>query len=297
MRGVRKLKVFVIVTVLAMTAAYVTKFSYAAGDDSEPLLFIGFSGTNYDPGWLFKLNTGAGYKFNRYFEITAGLPVYFARFPDDTLEADTGTVSGIGDLYVDLRIMADRGGFFFSSSLRGTAPTGNKEDGFSTGRATFDWNNYIEYALGPWSPFGSLGIANSISDTHFFTRPFSSFGIVGQFEGGLLFDPVRWIGFGGSVYGVVPSGEQEVYIRGYRSGTSGSGGSGSRRGRIFGDSEYVIVESEDFRDHGFSGWVDLYPVPDVAFEFGYSRSVSYDLDTLYFSTRFNIGGVIWKDRD
>ncbi|MBN2319145.1 MAG: hypothetical protein JXR49_08705 [Acidobacteria bacterium] len=297
MRRVHCLRFFILVTALVAMAAFFPRFSFAAGDDSKPLLFMRLSGTNYDPGWLFKLDTTAGYRFNRHFEITAGLPVYFTRLPDDTVEESTDSKNGIGNLYMELRVMADSAGFYFSSSLRSAAPTGNKEDGFSTGRMTVDWNNYFEYNVGRWTPFGSVGIANSISDTHFFTRPFSSYGIVGQFDGGLLFDPAWWVGFGGSVYAVVPSGEQEIYNRVYRSGTSGSEESGNRRGRIFGDSEYVIVESEDLRDHGFSGWVDIYPVPDVAFEFGYSRSVSYDLDSLYFSARFNFGGMIWKDRD
>ena len=41
MQGVRRLKVTIIVTALVMMAAYLPEFSCAAGDDSEPLLFIG----------------------------------------------------------------------------------------------------------------------------------------------------------------------------------------------------------------------------------------------------------------
>ncbi|MBN2241998.1 MAG: hypothetical protein JW793_04855 [Acidobacteria bacterium] len=284
------MRFFIFVAALLVAAS---PFSFAIDGEGTPLLFAGLSGTSYDPGWLFKLDTGAGYQFSRHFEITAGLPVYFVRLPDDAVDDGSGTKNGIGNFYVDLRVMAYGDNFYFSSALRGSAPTGDKDEGFSTGRGAFDWNNYFEISLGSWTPFASAGVANSISDTHFFNRPFSSYGIVGQFEGGLLFDPLRWLGFGGSAYAVIPSGEQEIYNRMYRGGASGSGG---RWGSVWGNAGYEIVEAEDLRDHGFSGWADIYPVPDVTFEIGYSRSVSYDLNSLYFSARFNLGGMLRKDK-
>ena len=36
---------------------------------------------------------------------------------------------------------------FFSSSVRVTAPTGDEEEGFSTGKVTYEWNNYFEVSL------------------------------------------------------------------------------------------------------------------------------------------------------
>jgi len=290
------------VIALVLISSFPLRCSLAADKDRKPLLFASLSGTSGDSVWVFKLDTTTGYRFNRHFEITAGLPVYFVQVSDGTFDDDISSKSGIGNFYVNLRVMAESSGFYYSSSLRGTAPTGNEEEGFSSGRATFDWNNYFEYSTGKWAPFVSAGIANSISDTHFFTRPFTSLGLVGQFEGGLLFDPTWWVGFGGSAYAVVPSGDQKIYSRLVGSSESmmdspNSEGSESanRRRRAFEDAHYTVIEADIARDHGFSGWIDMYPLPDVALEFGYSRSVSYEYNTFFFSARFDLAGMIRKD--
>ena len=293
-----------IVLALAAMLIFPLNCSQAADGDGKPIFYSGFSGSYNDPGWIFKLDTSAGYRFNSHFEITAGLPVYFVQIPDESTDDTASSKSGIGNFYIDLRLMAERDGFYFGSSLRGTAPTGNAEEGFSTGRVTFDWSNYLEYNIGQWTPFGSAGIANSVSDTHFFTRPFTSLGIVGQFEGGLLFDPAVWIGLGGSGYSVVPSGGQKIYsrlveYRETRMGSSSPQDSGTpyRRRRAFEDTaRYVTGEEDIARDYGFSGWLDLYPSRDTVLEIGYSRSMFYRYNTLFFSVRFNIGNMIWSDR-
>jgi len=290
---------FVVAVILFTMFVFIPESSLAAGDDQGPIFFTGLSGSYFDPGWQLKLNTAGGYQFNRHFEITSGLPVYFVSFPAETAEDTPTSNNGIGDLYFDARVMAPYPRFYFSSGIRVTAPTGSKEEGLSTGKVTYDWNNYFEYSLGNWTPFGSAGIANSISDTHFLNRPFSSFGFVGQFEGGLLFDPFSWIGFGASGYAVVPSGEQEVYFRRMGRGGSQTGGSGSGTGRgsLFGMYDNIVTEAEDLSDQGFSAWLDIYAIPNVALAFGYSRSAAYDYNTLFFSTRFNIMGMIRKSRD
>ena len=302
MRHLCYLKLFRIILALVAMSVFPLRYSLAADRDRKPLFYTNFSGSYNDPGWMFKLDTTAGYRLNSHFEISAGLPVYFVRVPGDSLDDSSGSKSGIGNVYVDLRLMVERSGFYFGSSLRGTAPTGNEEEGFSTGRATFDWSNYFEYSIEEWTPFGSAGIANSISDTHFFTRPFTSLGIVGQFEGGLLFDPAVWIGFGGSGYAVVPSGEQKIYSRLLRSrmaqtDSMPSDGSDTtrRQRRAFEDTYYTAGDADIDRDHGLSGWVDIYPFPDVALEFGYSRSVSYQYNTIFFSARFDLAGMIRGD--
>lgn len=304
MRRTRYLKLLRIVPALIMLSAFPFGFSPAAEPEKRPILFAGLSATNNDPGWLFKLDTAGGYRFNRHFEIIAGLPVYFVRAPEDTLEDGFSSKAGIGNFYLDFRVMAEITDFYISSSLRGAAPTGDEEDGFSSGRVTVDWNNYFEYSAGKWAPFISAGIANSISDTHFFTRPFTSLGIVGQFEGGLLFNPAWWLGLGGSGYAVIPAGEQKIYSRvsgrrGTQSDSMGAGGYGNGwQGGAALEEPYTIDSTGDIaRDHGFSCWVDIYPFSDVALEFGYSRSVSYEYNTLSLSARFDLAGMIRNDRD
>lgn len=276
---------------------------FASGEDSYPLFFTGISGSSNDPGWLFKLDTTAGYRFNRHFEAVAGLPVYFVQTTGDLLSDASESKAGIGNFYVDLRVMAEHSGFYFSSGIRGTAPTGDEAEGFSSGRATVEWNNYVEYNAGKWTPFGSVGISNSISDTHFFTRPFTSLGIVSQIEAGLLYHPNWLIGLGGSGYAVIPSGEQKIYSRlyssqGMQSGSSDMDTDAARRRRgAFEESFYTVSDADIAKDHGLSGWIDVYILPEIVLELGYSRSVSYEYNTLFFSARFDLAGMIGGDSD
>ncbi len=307
----------------------------AADGGSRPVFSAGFSGTNTDYGWLWKLDASAGYRFGRHFEVTAGVPVYFVRAPGDAPEAGVETKTGLGNVYVDLRVMAESPAWYWSSSLRGAAPTGDQDGGFSSGRVSLDWNNYLEYTRGAWTPFGSVGVANSISDTHFVTQPFTSLGIVGQFEGGLLYHPGWWIGLGGSGYAVVPAGEQKIYSRIYAapsdsgggategsvaagmalagagtpgpsggstaagpgSGSSGISDGAQQRRSAFEQTFYTVSEADMARDHGFSAWVDVYPLADMALELGYSRSVSYEYNTVFVSARFDLAGMMRRGRD
>jgi hypothetical protein len=302
MPGVLCSKFFRFYLISAVMAVACFQIAFAQDTDRRPLVFTSLSGSHNDTGQLFKLDTAAGYRFNSHFEITAGLPVYFVRASDDARVDGYDSKAGIGNFYVDFRVMVEYSDFYFSSSLRGSAPTGDEEEGFSSGRMTLDWNNYMEYGLGKWVPFGSAGIANSISDTHFFTRPFTTLGIVGQFEGGLLFNPLPQISLGGSGYAVVPEGQQTIYSRLVSYSVSQSGSmpatdtdSVRRRRRAIEEVYYTVADADIAKDHGFSGWVDYYPLPYAALEFGYSRSVSLDYDSLFFSVRFDLGEMIWKE--
>ena len=136
------------VVMMIITAAFSSTFLLAGENDSRPLLSLGFFASNYDPGWIVKMDTAGGYRFGRHFEFTAGVPVYFVRFPEGELEDTSGSKTGIGNVYMNLRAMAEVSGFYFSSSVRAAAPTGDEEEGFSTGRMTVDWNNYFEYDAG-----------------------------------------------------------------------------------------------------------------------------------------------------
>jgi hypothetical protein len=209
---VKTTKLFQSFFLFCLIAAACTATSFG-NDAGGPLLRLSFSGTSNDPAWVFKLDTSAGYRFNRHFEISGGVPIYFVRASDSGATDGFTSKNGIGDAYINLRLMISRPDYYFSSSIKGAAPTGDDADGFSTGRVTFDWTNYFEGDIGKWTPFGSAGIANTISDTHFFNRPFTSLGTVGHFEGGLYFWPSEKIGIAGSAYAVTPTGQQKIYSK------------------------------------------------------------------------------------
>src|SRR5438128_10035262 len=155
-----------------------------------------------------------------------GWPVYFVN--DSSTTNSSGFTSGPGNAYVGFRLGVDNPAVNFASNLVFTAPTGNKDKGFSTGRATVDWTNSFSRKFSAVTPFGSVGVANTISDTSFFVRPFSSLGLVGHFEGGATVSLSRFVDLGGSAHGVRASGQQKIFRKGLKhQATSKPGSSNS----------------------------------------------------------------------
>jgi hypothetical protein len=259
--------------------------------ESGFLLHERISGSGSAIGLITKFDTSAGYQFNRYLAAEAGVPVYSVN-PSRMASQVTGVraESGIGDAYMDLRLSLLNALVNFTSLLTVAAPTGDKTAGFSTGHVTYDWSNLFDRSFGPVTPFVNLGIANAVTDTPFFIRPFSSYGFVAHVEGGASYKLWRRASAGASLYAIEPSGQQTVYSRlipaSSRNAGAGNGGRG-RRG-VFETSAVAVGNAEIARDHGFSGWFTLRASRYARFEIGYSRSVEYALNSVFFGTDFNL---------
>ncbi len=214
-----------------------------------------------------------GYQFNKYFAVDAGLPVYFIRGPGivntpQGLEQQHLNANGIGDVYADLLLTLANPTITYLGDFRGTAPTGNTATGFSTGRVTYDWDNYFQHDFGRLRPFADAGLANSLGDNQFFYRPFITFGTVGIFEAGASVRIVRQFRVGASLYDDAPIGRQRVIDR--INGTESTGSSAIDR------------------DNGWSGTLTYSPTTYLVFEAGYDRSVHYGLNVFSFGVAFNI---------
>ena len=49
-------------------------------------------------------------------------------------------------------------------------------------------------------------------------------------------------------------------------------------------------------DHGFSSWIELSKASGISFDLGYSRSVRYEFDSVFFSLGFNVTSLIRNKR-
>src|SRR4029453_14505073 len=138
-----------------------------------------FLGSSNTLGNFFRLDTTLGYSFNKYFSIDGGLPIFFVR-PSETTGALAGarSTNGIGNAYIELRFALANPLVNYSSVVTGTAPTGDKNNGLSTGRATINWTNRFERPFSRLIPFGAIGLANTVSDTPLFIRPYTTLGFV-----------------------------------------------------------------------------------------------------------------------
>ena len=272
-----------------------------------------FSGSSNSGGTVMKTEPVLGYSVNNHFQTYVGMPLYFVNLSatPSTMTAPSNTSgfeNGIGNAFLGFRYSVQNDALNYSSTLELTAPTGDKSHGFSTGRVTADWSNRFSHRFDSFTPFGSAGVANTISDTAFFMRPFTSLGLVGHFEGGGTYDITRYVQVSGSAYAVRASGDQKIFSKVVKrqsnissttlgtsgrgtgtSGIAGTSGTSDTKNRVFDTQAESIVPSEIANDHGVSAWFGVSPSSAVDFHAGYSRSIHYDFNTFFFGVGFHLG--------
>jgi hypothetical protein len=286
--------------VLAAAAAGTAQSS---GEESGFTLYERLDATRNQLGFFTRLDSTAGYSFNKHVAVELGLPVYFVR-PSDSAASSFGVsaVNGIGNAHFAGRLSFPNPALNYATSLTVTAPTGSESKGLSTGHVTYDWNNHFDRLLGRFMPYADLGLANEISDTPFFVRPFTSHGFVAHLEGGALVRIVNnHLSLGGSGYAIEPSGEQTIISRVNSTSPAPapapppSQGRGMGQGRtpgVFETGHKTVGTAEIARDRGASVWFMVTPSRTVDLEIGYSRSTTYGLNTIFLGMGFNLGPLI-----
>ena len=259
------------------------------------------SGSYNELGAVTKLESAIGYELNDHFGVTVGVPFYFVSSSTTLADSETKARNGIGNVFLDLRATVHKPALNFASTLTVTAPTGDRESGFSTGRATFDWNNLFFRTFSRFTPYANVGVANTISDTPFFVRPFSTLGLVGHLETGVQYRLSRSWRLGASAYQIIPSGEQKVFSRLVRREPPGTpptspGASRFNRRRAFETAPTTAGDAEIARDRGFSTWVGFRPASALNLSVGYSRSTFFSLDSLFFGVGLELRSVFQRPR-
>jgi hypothetical protein len=252
-----------------------------------------FQGSSNSDGLVLKADPTLGYSFNHHFQTYFGVPVYFVN-ESSTIQTQTastsGFMNGLGNAYVGFRLGVDSDAVNYASTLEATAPTGDKAKGFSTGRATVDWTNRFSHKISSVTPFASAGLANTVSDTSFFVRPFTSLGIVSHFDGGAKFSLSQFVDVGASAYAVRAAGQQTIISKIFKNATTPTTTTaGSGKNRPFETSRQVVGSASLANDNGFSTWLAAHAGSTTDFQIGYTRSAGYDLNTLFFGVGFRVG--------
>lgn len=270
----------------------------AADEDRGVILYERFLGSSSRLGNIFRLDSTLGYSFNEHFTIDGGLPVFFVR-PSETVTALSGTprTNGVGNAYLELRFAAANPLVNYSFTLAGTAPTGDKSRGLSTGRATVDWTNHFDRSFSGLTPFGNIGFANTVSDTPLFVRPYTTLGFVTHFDGGATYRVARFLEVGGSAYAIEPAGQQTVVSQLLAAPASNptQASRNSRRGNhrgVFETTPVAVGSADLVRDNGFSAWAGIHPSRVLVLQAAYTHSVHYALDTVSFGIGFNLGSIV-----
>lgn len=253
-----------------------------------PIWYESVMGSSSSLGMVTRFDSVGGYNFSNHFGADIGIPILFVH----TSSTTTGlrSANGIGDIYGDLRFTFNTEALNYVSTITVTAPTGDPNKGFSSGRATVNWNNLFDRSFGAITPYANIGVGNSILDTTYFVRPFTTLGVMTHFEGGASYRVWRSVSVHASGYVIEPSGQQKVFSKLINNG--GTAGKAASHGRVFTTAPETVGNSAIDRDRGISLGVDTSLNRLVNLSLGYTHSFSYALDTVYFGLGFNVGRAI-----
>jgi hypothetical protein len=267
--------------------------THRANQSSDPIkgfnAYENFRGMVNSSGALLKLDSTIGYDFNQYLGVFTGLPLYFASDSSNTPGQTRLHDAGAGDVYFGVDVYAPNRIVNFGSTLTISAPTGSVSKGFSPGAATVDWNNRFRHTFGRLTPFVAAGVGNTVPDSELVTRNFISLGSVSHFEEGAEFQLAKPVYLGGSAFQIVPFGRQQVFNR-FATASPRDGGQGNATPPLVIASE--TTGNDLTREHGFDAWIGFEPTRVVRLELGYSRSVTFALNSFSFNVGLNVGKLL-----
>jgi len=236
--------------------------------------------SSYDYAWT----TTTGYVFDKHFSVDLGIPILFV---NGTTSTGTNVMNaGLGNVFGQVQFVEKSPKLNFGTVLTTALPTGDTSKGFSTGRVTYDLTAQIAHEWNRWTPFASAGVANSLFDTRYRQRPYSTLGDLAHFEAGTAFDLGRSLTLSASVYDIAPWGTQKVYSH-IVNQNAGNGASASH-GRVYQANALTTGSSSIDADHGFNADMDFSPWKYVEFDLAYSHSVHFQLDTVSFGVGFHL---------
>ena len=277
---------------LLASVAFTQEGMAQASSDQEKgfVSFAEFGGSASSENHVLRLNTSVGYNFSQHFGADFGVPFYFVGGSSTSSSGGKTSFSGtgIGAPYFNFRWTARNRSLSYAGSLTDTFPVGDSAKGLSTGHLTFDWNNHFEHTFDRVTPFGEIGIANTIADTSKFNRPYTSYGFNAHMEAGASVDLSDKFSVGASGYNIAPWGSQTIYSRSVPKNSNGLVGNGNSK-QVFNQNSVTTGTSDLGKDYGFSFWGDYTPAPYVTAELGFTRSASFALNTVSFGLRFNLG--------
>ena len=258
--------------------------SSAAESSSQPSktdsTFHGFnsyaslSGIVTGTGSLMKLDSSVGYDFNRNFGVFVGMPVYLSNANGNS-STPSGHVAGFGDAYIGAEFYAFPKLFRYNTSITVGLPTGSVAKGFSPGSVTADWTNTFRRSFGKFTPQVSAGLANTVGvavgiipTSQFVDNSIAAKGAFVHFEEGAEFELSKRTYVGGEGYHILPFSTHNADIN---------------------------VDSIT-PDNGIDAWFGFLPHSYVSTELGYSRSLTFALNTVSFRVGVNVGKIVSRYR-
>lgn len=251
--------------------------------------------------WTSVIDSTVSYNFNRVFGISVGAPFYLAY--NQPLFTSTTTPTGgttttftpisgfraMGDTRIGLRFATPTPIIKYVVTVTGTAPTGDTSIGLSTGRATADFNNHLEFDLGHFSPLLDLGLSNTSALVNAVKRPYTTLGLLSHYKAGLDIPLGKRLNFEFAGYENLPMGLQKLYSQEFNRGPGSISSSGKDKSAPIYEQFAAAIGRGFTEDNGFTTGLnaDLGRFMDMGFT--YDRSARQQLDSFSFSIGIRIG--------
>ena len=259
---------------------------------------LNFEGSANSQERVLDLGSNVGYNFNEHWGVDMGVPLSFVSSSTPTTTTGTTTTKGtssslnsLGNIYMDMKFKTTGDAANYNSTLTVTAPTGSTTKGVSTGRPNYGWNNHVEHDFDRLTPFLELGLSNGLTDTKSFHRPFTTLGFVSQFTGGSKIDLGGNFSVGGSLYDVLPSGQQKMFSKLVAKKSTTTAGTG-KNGRAYELAAETTGDASLTHDNGGSAWIEYSPDKIFDFQIGYTHSVHLALDSVAFNLEVNLAKLM-----
>ena len=302
MRDRSALGVASLICAMALTgiASAQAKAETASKQETGFTSYVEFDGTTNSAGQEYVLNSNVGYAFTKHFSMDVGMPLYFVTAAATSTTSST-SANGAGNPALALRWKFPNDRLNYGTVLTGSAPLGDKSLGVNTGHATFDWTNRFGRSFNQVTPFLEAGFSNTTWNTREFVRQYTSYGYNTHFRGGAEVDVWKSVSVGAAGYDIAPLGNQTLTAIGGHFGPNNHPGVSSHLGNgnaggSSSSSSTVVGTASLAKDYGYSAWVDASLNPYMDAELGYTRSASFDLNSISFSLGFNLGKLAHRSR-
>ena len=224
-------------------------------------------------GWYTVATPAASYTFASHYSADASLSIYPYRLaPNESFMAPSNdllvpTHGDLGDTWIGLHARSNPQHIQNTSTASMTIPTGNRSDGLSTGRVTFDLSDHMERYWGKVGVLLDLGGGDSSELFNpLVAKDESALGPIAHFQTGLIL----WLPGRNYIqslaYEQLPLGDQKEYT----TLTVPGGGQGIT----------VVSGRRVTEDNGFTTSVGIPLTSHITFLSYYNRSLRLHLDTV-----------------
>jgi hypothetical protein len=233
-------------------------------------------------GWSWVLNPNAAYRFNNYFSMDAGTPIYVYVNVDDNVGTKAKPVyeqaikhGAFGDTSISFEgdlsaLTVDYNGTFTLG-----LPSGNTDYGLGAGQVTYNVNNHFEKDIGIFTPDIELGFGDTSNLVE--QRVLKSYVAVGpmaHFQAGASVTLPWNMDFEADAYEQLPTSKDLVYsttVKGKKKVTT-------------------AINQDPSEDNGFITSLDIPLTPHLTMSGFYNRSLRDHDDVAGFSFTFLLKG-------